>query len=57
MTMPSDRILIMGAGMAGNPGNTRIFAISSDGLRMSETIVGHGPGGVPTTRVNQWMRQ
>ena len=57
MTMPSDRVLVMGAGVAGNPSNTRIFAISSDGRRMTETIVGHGPGGVPTTRVNNWLKQ
>jgi hypothetical protein len=57
MTMPSYRVLVMGAGMAGNPSNTRIFAVSSDGRRMTETIVSHGPGGVPSTRVNQWTRQ
>jgi hypothetical protein len=57
MTMPSRRILVMGAGMAGNPGNTRIFSLSDDGKKMIETIVGHGPGGVPYARVNTWNRK
>jgi hypothetical protein len=57
MTMPSERVLVMGAGMRGNPSNTRIFAISADGRHMSETIVSHAPGGIPTTRVNQWTRK
>jgi len=57
MTMPSDRVLVMGAGMAGNPSNTRVFTISDDGKRMSETIVSHGPGNIPATRVNAWTKQ
>jgi hypothetical protein len=57
MTMPSDRVLIMGAGMAGNPSNTRVFTISDDGKRMSETIISHGAGNFPVTRVNAWTKQ
>lgn len=56
MTMPSDRVLIMGAGMAGNPSNTRVFTISEDGRRMSETIISHGAGNIPVTRVNAWTK-
>jgi hypothetical protein len=57
MTMPSRRILVMGAGMAGNPSNTRVFSLSDNGKQMIETIVGHGAGGTPYTRVNTWNRQ
>lgn len=57
MTMPSDRVLVMGAGMAGNPSNTRVFTISDDGKRMSETIVSHGAGNIPATRVNAWKKK
>jgi hypothetical protein len=56
-TMPSDRVLVMGAGMAGNPSNTRVFVVSDDGKRMSETIVSHGQGNIPATRVNNWVRK
>jgi hypothetical protein len=57
VTVPSDRVLIMGAGMAGNPSNTRVFTISDDGRRMSETIISHGAGNIPATRVNAWAKQ
>jgi hypothetical protein len=57
MTMPSRRILVMGAGMAGNPSNTRVFSLSDEGKQMIETIVGHGPDGTPYTRVNTWNRK
>jgi len=57
MTMPSDHVLVMGAGMAGNPSNTRVWVISADGKHMSETIVSHGQGNIPATRVNSWTRQ
>lgn len=56
MTMPSQRILVMGAGMAGNPSNTRVFSLSDDGRQMIETIIGHGAGGVPYIRTNTWNR-
>jgi hypothetical protein len=57
MTMPSRRILVMGAGIAGHPSNTRVFSLSDDGKHMIETVVGHGPDGTPTTRVDIWNRQ
>jgi hypothetical protein len=57
ITMPSDRVLVMGAGMAGNPSNTRVFTISDDGKRMTETIVSHGAGNIPATRVNIWTKR
>jgi hypothetical protein len=57
MTMPSDKVFVMGAGMAGNPSNTRVFVLSDDGKRMSETIVSHGQGNIPVTRVNNWVRR
>jgi hypothetical protein len=57
MTMPSDRVLVMGAGMAGNPSNTRVFTMSDDGKHMSETIISHGAGNIPATRVNVWTKQ
>lgn len=56
MTMPSNRILVMGAGMAGNPSNTRVFSLSDDGKQMMETIISHGEKGMPRTRVNTWQR-
>jgi hypothetical protein len=57
MTMPSRRILVMGGGFKGHPGNTRVFSLSDDGKHMIETVVGHGPEGTPTTRVDVWNRQ
>jgi hypothetical protein len=57
MTMPDDRVFVMGAGMAGNPSNTRVFVVSQDGKRMSETIASHGQGNVPVTRINRWVRK
>jgi hypothetical protein len=57
MTMPSDRVLVMGAGMAGSPSNTRVFTMSDDGKHMSETIISHGAGSIPATRVNEWTKQ
>jgi len=57
MTMPSDRILVMGAGMAGNPASTRVFSLSDDGKHMIETIIRHQPDGTPYTRVNTWTRK
>jgi len=57
MTTPIDRVLVMAAGMAGNPSNTRVFTVSDDGKQMSETIVGRGPGNIPATRVNSWTKR
>ena len=57
MTMPIDRVLVMGAGLKGNPSNTRVFVISEDGKHMSETIVSHGAGNIPATRVNEWTKR
>ena len=56
-TMPNNRVLVMGAGMAGNPSNTRVFLVSEDGKQMSETIISHGPGNIPATRVNMWTKK
>jgi hypothetical protein len=56
MTMPSRRILVMGAGIAGHPSNTRVFSLSDDGKHMIETVVGHKTDGTPTTRVDVWNR-
>jgi hypothetical protein len=57
MTMPSKSILVMGAGIAGHPSTTRVFSLSDDGKHMIETVVGHKPDGIPTTRVDIWNRQ
>jgi hypothetical protein len=57
ITMPSRRILVMGAGMAGHPSTTRVFSLSDDGKHMIETVVGHRFDGTPTTRVDSWTRQ
>jgi hypothetical protein len=57
MTMPSRRILVMGAGIAGHPSTTRVFSLADDGKHMIETVVGHKPDGTPTTRVDIWNRQ
>jgi hypothetical protein len=57
MTMPSRKILVMGAGIAGHPGNTRVFSLSDDGKHMIETVVGHRSDGTPTTRVDIWSRR
>jgi hypothetical protein len=57
MTMPSDRILVMGAGIAGHPSSSRVFSLSDDGKHMVETIIRHLPDGTPYTRTNTWTRQ
>jgi hypothetical protein len=57
MSMPSRRIMVMGGGFKGRPSNTRVFSLSDDGKHMIETVVGHGPDGTPTTRVDVWDRQ
>ncbi len=56
MTMPSRRILVMGGGFKGYPGNTRVFSLSDDGRHMIETVVSHTLDGVPHTRVDVWNR-
>jgi hypothetical protein len=57
MTMPSRKILVMGAGMAGQPSSTRVFSLSDDGKHMIETVVRHGANGAPITRVDIWDRK
>jgi hypothetical protein len=57
MTMPSRKILVMGAGMAGHPASSRVFSLSDDGTHMIETIIRHQPDGTPYTRVNTWTRK
>jgi hypothetical protein len=57
MTMPSRKILVMGAGMAGMPSSTRVFSLSDDGKHMIETVIRHGEKGVPITRVDIWDRK
>jgi hypothetical protein len=54
MTMPSAKILVMGAGIAGQPSSTRVFSLSDDGKHMIETVVRHGDKGHPITRVDIW---
>jgi len=56
MTMPSRRILVLGAAFHGHPSNTRVFSLSDDGKHMIETIVSHGDDGTPHTEVNTWNR-
>jgi len=57
MTMPSNRILVMGAGFRGHPASTRVFSLSDAGKQMVETIIRHMPDGTPYTRVNTWNRK
>ena len=56
MTMPSKRILVMGAGKGGQPTSSRVFSLSDDGKHMIETVIRHLPDGTPYTRVNTWTR-
>jgi hypothetical protein len=57
MTMPSNKILIMGAGIAGRPSSTRVFSLSDDGSHMIETVVHHEADGTPITRVDVWTKK
>jgi hypothetical protein len=57
MTMPSKRILVMGAGMAGHPASSRVFSLADDDTHMVETVIRHLPDGTPYTRTNTWTRQ
>jgi hypothetical protein len=56
-TMPNRRTLVMGAGLAGRPSHTRVWALSDDGKQMTETIVGHIDGKTPHIRTNYWRRK
>jgi hypothetical protein len=57
MTMPSRKILVMGASLAGHPASTRVFSLSDDGVHMIETAIRHLPDGTPYSRVAIWNRQ
>jgi len=57
ITMPSNRILVMGAGMAGHPSSSRVFSLADDGKHMIETVIRHREDGTPYTLVNTWTRQ
>src|SRR6185295_9879646 len=52
MTMPSERILVMGAGFRGNPSSTRVWSLSDDGKHMIETVIRHAADGTPYTITN-----
>jgi hypothetical protein len=56
MTMPSRKILVMGASLAGHPASTRVFSLSDDGAHMIETAIRHLPDGTPYSRVAIWTR-
>ncbi len=53
---PEANVLVMGTSLKGRPGNTRLFTVSPDGKSQTETIVSHGPDGLPATRANHWSR-
>ena len=55
--MPSNRIPVMGAGMAAHPSSTRVFSLSDDGKQMIETVIRHREDGTPYTLANTWIRQ
>jgi hypothetical protein len=57
MRMPGRRVLVMGAGMAGRPANTRVYFVADDGRHMTASVVGHGPDGTPTTQANTWIKR
>jgi len=57
MTMPSERMLVMGAGMAGHPSSSRVWSLADDGKYMIETVIRHLPDGTPYTRVFTWNRK
>ena len=57
MTMPTERILVMGAGYSGKPSSTRVWSLADDGKHMIETVVRHLPDGTPYTRTFTWIRQ
>ncbi len=57
MTMPSKRMLVMGAGMAGHPSSSRVWTLADDGKHMVETVIRHLPDGTPYTRVFKWNRK
>jgi hypothetical protein len=57
MTMPTERILVMGAGYAGHPASSRIWALADDGKHMVETVLRHLPDGTPYTRTFTWIRK
>jgi len=53
---PEADVLVMATSRNGRPSNTRIFTVSPDGKAQTETIVSHGPDGLPVTRANHWTR-
>lgn len=56
-TMPTRRMLVMGAGLAGHPASTRVWVLSDDGKHMIETAIRSLPDGTPYQRVVTWTRQ
>jgi len=56
MRMPNRRTLVMGAGMAGKPSNTRVFTLADDDRHLLEVITTHDANWTPVTRVNTWTR-
>jgi hypothetical protein len=57
MTMPTRRMMVMGAGFAGHPSSTRVWVLSDDGKHMIETAIRHLPDGTPYQRVFTWTRK
>ncbi len=57
MSMPTKRMLVMGAGYSGQPASSRVWALADDDKHMIETVVRHLPDGTPYTRTFTWIRQ
>ena len=55
-TMPRPEVLIMQLAKNGNPASTRIYAVSSDGKTMIETVAYFRPDGQPALRRNYFVR-
>ena len=57
MTMPSERILVMGAGFKGNPASTRVWYLVDYDNNKLQGDIRHTPDGTPYTITNTWNRQ
>jgi hypothetical protein len=56
-TMPLPQVLVMQLSLNGNPGSTRIYAVQSGGLTMTETAANYDARGLPYTRINYFHKK
>ena len=54
--MPTPGIMVLGLANSGRPASTRVYVVAPDGASMTEHAVTYGDTGVPTIRINRFVR-